>query len=222
LLPPVHTLLQPPQLSSSVWVSKHDPSHRSCPELQAHTPPKHEESPRHATPHAPQLLLSQQVETHPPAQTTWPGGQLVVHCPMEQSSPGPHAWPHAPQLVALEVTSTQKPEQLVVPGAQVQAPPAQNAPPVHTFPHSPQFAELVSRDTHAPAHSVVPGPQLDAHVPALQTVPFGQAAVQAPQCWGSVLSAMQTLPQLLIPAEHWQLPATQVDPPAHAVPQLPQ
>lgn len=100
--PPVQTVLQAPQWVLLVCVSTHDDLQSVCPGPHTHTPPEQEVLPRQATPHAPQFRLSQQVETQPPAQTPWAGGQLAPHCADAQSCPGAQAWPQAPQLAGLD------------------------------------------------------------------------------------------------------------------------
>jgi len=179
--PPAHRFLQVPQSVLLVWVSTQvAPQSVSAP--QVHTLPSHDRFPRHVTPHAPQLRLSLEGETHPPAQTIWSCGQPAMHFPSAQTWCSPHDFPHAPQLVALDASSTQKPEHVVDPAGQVQEPPAQNAPPVHALPQAPQLAELVARLTQDPAHAVSSGAQLAWQTPALHTFPLAQTAAHAPQC----------------------------------------
>jgi hypothetical protein len=110
--------------------------------------------PRQATPQAPQFRLSQQVETHPPAQTTWAGGQLAEQLPIAQTCPCAQVLPHPPQLAALDWRSTQTPEHVTVPGGQAHDPPAQNDPPVQATPQAPQSTELDCVLTQTPPQLV--------------------------------------------------------------------
>jgi len=64
-------------------------------------------------PQAPQLLLSQQVETHVPLQFTSPSAQQSPlghpQIPSKQVSPDGHELPHFPQWELLQHVSTQAP-----------------------------------------------------------------------------------------------------------------
>src|SRR4051794_13650153 len=94
-------------------------------------------------PQPPQLRLSQQFLTQPPAQTVCPGAQPTAQLPSAQTLEGGHGSPQAPQLAALVWVSTQKPAHAVVPVAQPHTPEMQEAPPVQALPHAPQLLGLV-------------------------------------------------------------------------------
>ncbi len=68
-------------------------------------------------PQAPQLLLSQQVATHAPSQTTSPSAQQrplgQPQIPSKQDVPEGQALPQAPQWLLLQHVSTQTPPQSV-------------------------------------------------------------------------------------------------------------
>jgi hypothetical protein len=82
---------------------------------QSQTPSKQVRPPLQTLPQAPQLLLSQHVETHVPLQFTSPSAQQSPlgqpQIPSKHVSPGGQALPQAPQWLLLQHVSTQIPPQ---------------------------------------------------------------------------------------------------------------
>jgi hypothetical protein len=244
--PPEHAMLRAeqltphePQLLASDWTFAHAPLQEVSPVLQVHVPaPEQLEPLAHALPHAPQLLLSLSRLTQAPPQFVRPALQVTTHVePLHDAVPsvapllGPgHALVHeVPQWFAVEGGS-HVPLQLSVPAEHPQLPPEQDDPPVHALPHAPQLSLSVPRLTQAPAQFVRPALQVKAHVEPLQdAVPSvapllgpGHALMHEVPQWLAVEGASHVPSQLIVPAEHPQLPPEQDDPPVQALAHAPQ
>src|SRR5215211_2508773 len=102
---------------------------------QSQIPSKQVRPPVQTLPQAPQLLLSQQVETQVPLQFTSPSAQQSPlghpQMPSKQVSPAGHTLPHFPQWELLQQVSTQTPLHSVWPSEQL-PPPATQTPPLQT------------------------------------------------------------------------------------------
>ncbi len=97
------------------------PGSSHCPLGQSQTPSKQVSPSPQTIPHPPQLLLSQQVATQVPSQSTSPSSQpspVGEQVPSEQT-PLSQTVPHAPQLAGSDETSTHSPlPQQTNPGTQ--------------------------------------------------------------------------------------------------------
>ena len=118
----------------------------------------------HAVPHAPQLLVSDEVS---------------AQVPLQHESPLGHLFPHAPQLFVSVDSFTQAPLHSACPAAQLpQVPLMQEVPLAHAWPHVPQLLASVLRFLQLfPEQSVKPVAQLQLLPPLLQQAPL----VQLPQ-----------------------------------------
>jgi hypothetical protein len=101
---------------------------------QSQTPSKHVRPPVQTLPQAPQLLLSQHVETQAPLQIVSPSAQQrplgQPQMPSKHVSPDGQMFPHFPQCWLLQQVSTQTPSHSVWPSPQL--PPAAQTPPLQT------------------------------------------------------------------------------------------
>src|SRR5215218_2357238 len=158
---------------------------------QSQTPSKQVRPPLQTLPQAPQLLLSQHVETHVPLQFTSPSAQQSPlgqpQIPSKHVSPGGQTLPHAPQTPPLQTPLAQAlaqapqcPESEVrsrQPSAmpQYEIPTGQFArsqtplrhstgtsPLSQISPHAPQLLRSDWRSTQVPPQSVRPDSQVEA------------------------------------------------------------
>jgi hypothetical protein len=180
--------------------------------------------PVQATPQPPQFAMSCSVLTQPPEQLVVLVGHAEMHVPA--SLTGAHTVPtlqtdvQDPQWNGSRLESTQMP-QSVLPTGQVQTSPWQTLPPEQRTPQAPQLlgSELVF--THEPPQLVyVVGQPPAAQRASWQVAAGPHAEPQAPQFARSFDKSTQAPLQSVRPERHLQLPATQVWPPWHSVPQL--
>jgi hypothetical protein len=167
----------------------HTPPQSIAPAGQRHAPTWQDLPPVQTVPHPPQLMGSDLVSTHVPAQLV---SVPQLHAPPVQLSPAGQTLPQVPQFFASVLTSTHAPEQLVCPVGHVDAhaPLAQTGvAPLHALAQSPQFSGSVWVLTQVEPQSFVPFGQ--PQLPAAQTCPDGQALPHAPQLALSVWRLMQ-------------------------------
>jgi hypothetical protein len=180
------TLLQAPQLLTSVLVSTHTPLQLVCGLAQPQVPPRHVVPLAHTIPHDPQFELSDFKSTHDAAHALRPVPHIASHLPALHTCIAVHAVPHAPQLFGSFAVSTHDPLQVVVPCGQTQALPLQISVDEHAVPHAPQLRGSLVVSTQEAAHLVSMPEQLAEQTPRSQTCALVQAAVQVPQWLGSV------------------------------------
>jgi hypothetical protein len=192
----------------------------------------------HGLPHPPQLFGSLEVSTHAVGLITGHAVKPIVVQDPPQFVPSHvgeppvgvgqavHAVPHELVDVLLE----QVPLQSWEPVGQAQAEVWQVFPPEHGAPQAPQLLLSVARLTHAVGltvgQAVVPvmlqdPPQLVPSQVGVKLVGLGQAEHSVPQELVEVL-LMHVPLQSCMPAGQTQLPAWQLLPPVHTVPQPPQ
>jgi hypothetical protein len=224
----------PPQL---VWSG---PQHRPLEQWSSH-----------ATPHPPQLVLSNCVSMHLPLQNVCPGGQ-ITHAPLNAVNPvlqvKPQAKPpqvavakvgtghgeHAVPQLAVLVLAAQAPPQAWNPVLQVkpQEVPLHVATPLAGTGHGAHAAPQVARltlVTHTPPQSWKPALHTDPHPlkPPQTAVAFardGHTLPQLPQWFGSVPRSTQNpLQSRPLPLhDSEQRPPEQYCPAGHALPHAPQ
>jgi hypothetical protein len=133
------------------------------------------------------------------------------------------AWPQVPQLLALVLVLTQAPLQLVWPAGQEHLPFEHEAPLVQTTPQLPQLLLSVLVLKQIEPHCLKPAPlHEELHWPPVHE-PLHAGAAQLPQCCGSVWTSTQPTPaHWVCPEGHSHLAPTQVAPPAHTFPHVPQ
>jgi hypothetical protein len=149
-LPPMHFLVHPPQLFTSVDSLTHVPPHMARGGPHTHIPPLQVEPVGHGLPHPPQLAGSLAVSTQVlPQRLSVPEH---AHRPPAQWVPAGQTWPHVPQFVESVVRSTQAPPVVHMVttslpfGLHTHVLLVQSAPTGHLCPHEPQLlgSEVVS------------------------------------------------------------------------------
>lgn len=226
--PDTHWFLHEPQLFRFVLRSKHIPLQSDFPPKQRHFPDTQVLPPVHLAPQTPQLLLSVVVLTQPPEQIDGVDlGQLVLQRPPLHFLPSAHLIPQPPQFSPSVAKALQTPLQRDLPGGQRHLELEQVCPPLHCFPHFPQWFVSVLISTQPPEQTL--GVALGQEVPQRafpQRWPEGHWVPHFPQLLTSVLGFVHFLLELIVQnnsvASHLQRPLTQVCPPLHLSPHLPQ
>jgi hypothetical protein len=184
-------------------------------------------------PHAPQLFGSFVVSTQPALHAVSPVLQTQAGADppgVAQMLPAGQTLPHVPQLKSSVRVLVHTPglfpllpQTVGLVGGQLQAPAAHMPPLGQTVPHALQSVTLVCRFWQPSGHAVVPvgHPQ----TPLVHTAPgpWGHFMPHWLQLAGSVLTLVQTFPQmLLIPVGHVHVPLMHDPPCGHALPHVPQ
>jgi hypothetical protein len=144
------------------------------------------------------------------------------HVPLTQVCPAAHALPHEPQSAFDVCRLAQTPLQSTVPVGQAQLLLMHTRLPAQICPQKPQLVLSFCRFTHALPHLARPCAQLTLHAPFEHTSPPMQRLPHEPQLRGSLLVSTHAIPHCISPDGHAQLPAVQVEPMGHVLPQEPQ
>jgi len=148
-------------------------------------------------PQTPQLLASEDSETHAPPQ-----GEVDpphTHAPELQYFPVGQVAPHAPQFAELLVRSTQLvPHAVSVDVVQTHAPTLHACEEPQAFPHAPQLARSFT-GTHTPPQI---RPLSQVQTPPAHRSPTRQALPHAPQFNESIVVRAHLPPQTTPPPGH--------------------
>ena len=160
------------------------------------------------------------------------GGYL--HAPVWHVCPEAHELPQVPQLALAVCRSAQTPVQSTVPEGHVHWAAVHTRLPPQVCMQKPQLFLSVCRLAQLVPHLARPVPQLASHWPLLQTCPPVHRLPHVPQLPALDVRSTQVCPpppgppppppaaQAVSPVEQAHVPALQVAPCAHALPQLPQ
>jgi hypothetical protein len=246
----VHTEPHEPQLLLSDFRLVHVPLQSVYGDAQVHEPLMQVELPVQNTPHRPQLFLSFDRFAHeaPGPVPHWVSGVWHETTQLPDWHKGwleVHAMPQPPQFVLLDWVSVQLPSpanggkppnesaHCVSPAGQLQVPFVHVPPKGQLVPHEPQLALSVDLSTHMDVrdpgrnpceeHLVSPAsPQPAAHLLLKHVVPPLQTLPHRPQLALFEVGSTHVAAHRMSEDEHWHIPFTQLAPPGHCWPQVPQ
>jgi len=210
---------QPPQLNTSLLVSRQNAPQRIRPAAHTHPLSTHDDRVGQTFEHEPQLLTFDDVSTQAEPHSVALPGQSQA--PSTHAAPEGHTMPQAPQCVVLTSVSTQALPQRICPLGHRQEPALHVSAARQLLPHAPQLNRSLTV-------SMQPEPQSReplGHTQRLleHSCSSSQAAAQAPQCASldarSTHSSPHTVSRALAQPQREEMQRT---PTPHALPQVPQ